>query len=136
MFLERHHAEQSTEGLFPVRMARVQVVIPIKGDGNHLFELVVDLDNGSVAKKEHLKGKHSYIDSAYMKDVETACMADERIQAEIKKLELPEGANVCVEPWAYATDGMNDMSQRTTMVGFISNSHLFHLALNITKYLD
>ena len=51
-----------------------------------------------------------------MKTVEKACMEDERVQAEIRNLELPPSASVIVEAWAYATDGMNDMSQRTTMV--------------------
>jgi primary-amine oxidase len=51
-----------------------------------------------------------------MKAVEEACLADERVQAEIKTLNVPDGATVVVEPWAYATDGMNDMTDRVTMV--------------------
>lgn len=89
----------------------------IRGDaGNEMVELLIDLDAASVVKKEHLVGKHPYIDSAYMQAVEKACRADPRVQAEIEKLKLPSGATVVIEPWAYATDGMNDMSERTTMV--------------------
>lgn len=51
-----------------------------------------------------------------MKKVEQACLADADVQEEIRCLKLPEGATAVVEPWAYATDGMNDMSQRVTMV--------------------
>jgi primary-amine oxidase len=53
-----------------------------------------------------------------MKQVETACLGDSRVQDEVKKLQLPDGATVIVEPWTYATDGMNDMSSRITMCWF------------------
>ena len=94
----------------------VQTIIA-DGKAKNLFEIVVDLDKGIVASQQFLEGKHSYIDAEYMKQVEAACMADERVQREIKQLQLPDGATACVEPWAYATDGMNDMTERTTMVG-------------------
>ena len=51
-----------------------------------------------------------------MQTVEKACRADPRIDDEIRKLKLPSGATVVIEAWAYATDGMNDMNERTTMV--------------------
>jgi primary-amine oxidase len=51
-----------------------------------------------------------------MKEVEEACLRDPKVQAEIITLDLPEGASVIVEPWAYATDGSNDMSRRISMV--------------------
>lgn len=114
-FLDWEHGREATETR-PARRAHVQVVIQTDEGQNQLFELVVDLDQGVVVDKQYFEGKHSYIDSVYMRDVETACMADERVQAEIRSLELPPNASVCVEPWAYATDGMSDMSQRTTMV--------------------
>jgi primary-amine oxidase len=85
----------------------------------------VDIEKAEVVKKEFLEGKHSYIDAAYMQDVERACLADKRIKKEVEKLKLPEGATVVVEPWAYATDGMSDTSERTTMV----SSHLPRRAL-------
>ncbi|KAJ5363080.1 copper amine oxidase [Penicillium brevicompactum] len=101
----------------PARTARVQVVLP--GDWAARFvELWVDLDRAVIIKKEHLVGKHPYIDSDYMQAVEKACIEDPRIQEQIALLELPAGATVIVEAWAYATDGLNDMSQRTTMGWF------------------
>lgn len=100
----------------PPRCARVQVVL-LEGEGpGQLYDLLVDLDQARVVKKEHLPGKHSYIDSSYMRAVEEACRTDPRVQAEIEKLNLPIGSTVCIEPWAYATDGEIDTSQRTTMV--------------------
>lgn len=83
---------------------------------NVMVELTVNLTSGSVIKREDLPGKHPFIDSAYMQAAEKACRADPRIEAEIQKLGLPKDAEVVVEPWAYATDGMNNMSERTTMV--------------------
>lgn len=114
-FLEREHLEQAQISQ-PARIAHIQVIVRGDSGPNELTELLVDLDQSAVVQREILVGKHSFIDSAYMKDVENACMADERVQHEVGKLRLPEGASVVVEPWAYATDGMNDMSERTSMV--------------------
>lgn len=114
-FLEKEHAMQPVNDR-PARMARVQVVTRDASGKNKLMELLVDLDRAVVVKQEHLAGKHSYIDSNYMQSVEKACLADVRVQEEIKKLALPTGASVIVEAWAYAPDGMNDMSERVTMV--------------------
>jgi primary-amine oxidase len=115
-FLEQQYAGNSTQGLRPPREARVHVVIRDGEEKLQFFEFIVDLERRVVVKRRHLKGKHSHLDTAYMQEVEEACMADERVQKEIKRLKLPDGATVCVEPWAYATDGMNDMTQRTSMV--------------------
>ncbi|KAJ5648171.1 hypothetical protein N7490_004543 [Penicillium lividum] len=116
-FLEEEH--QGKSGISqPSRNARVQIIIRAQSGLNEMFELIVNLDQGVVCKKEHLPGKHPYIDSAYMQAVENACRADPRIEAEIQKLQLPEGSTVVIEPWAYATDGMSDMIERTTMCWF------------------
>lgn len=123
-FLEKEHRKQPT-GPAPTRCARVEVVVKGVNGNNELFELLVDLDQNKVAKKQHQKGKHSYIDAAYMKEVEMACLANERVQAEIRTLDLPEGSTVVVEPWAYATDGMNDMTQRVTMVSIRCSFYIF-----------
>lgn len=108
-----HHNKQSAS---PPRRARVEVIVKNSTGNNDLYELVVDLDKNEVIRQQHQVGKHSYIDADYMKQAEAACLANERVQAEIKTLCLPEGASVVVEPWAYATDGMNDMSKRVSMV--------------------
>ncbi|OKL61048.1 hypothetical protein UA08_03131 [Talaromyces atroroseus] len=116
-YLEKEHRKQPV-GAPPVRVARVQVILSGDTDSQKFVELFVDLDKSAVVKQQHLEGKHPYIDSAYMKSVEKACLGDLRIQAEIRKLDLPPSASVIVEPWAYATDGLNDMSQRITMCWF------------------
>jgi primary-amine oxidase len=78
--------------------------------------LLVDLDNNKVVAKQHQRGKHSYIDTTFMQQVEAACLSDEKVHEQIRILDLPEGSSVVVEPWAYATDGENDMSRRLSMV--------------------
>ena len=98
------------------RCARVEILVRSKNGANDLFELIVAIESNNVIGKQHLEGKHSYIDAAYMKEVEEACLRDPKVQAEIETLNLPEGASVIVEPWAYATDGSNDMSRRISMV--------------------
>lgn len=114
-YLDKEHHGQSPSQP-PTRCARVEVVLENKSGNHQLFELVVDLDDNRVSAKQHHPGKHSYIDAEYMGRVEKACLANEEVQGEIRRLQLPEGATVVVEPWAYATDGMNDMTQRITMV--------------------
>lgn len=114
-YLDKQHHKQPV-GQTPTRLARVEVAVNGGREENQLFELIVDLDNDKVVQKTHVKGKHSYIDSNYMQAVEAACLADDEVQAEIRTLQLPEGATVVVEAWAYATDGMNDMTDRVTMV--------------------
>lgn len=100
----------------PTRCARVEVVTKLPEEKNALFELLVDLDSRKVIAKQHQRGKHSYIDAAYMQQVEAACLTNDEVQRQIQVLNLPEGSSVVVEPWAYATDGENDMSQRVSMV--------------------
>ncbi|KAL1599908.1 hypothetical protein SLS60_007713 [Paraconiothyrium brasiliense] len=116
-FLDEEHRKLTAQRA-PIRCARVEVTLKTAAGENELHEVHVDLDKSSILKQQLLKGKHSYIDSAYMKEVENACMADRRVQEEIQKLKLPHGASVVVEPWAYATDGENDMSKRVTMCWF------------------
>ncbi|KAJ5997985.1 hypothetical protein N7522_009645 [Penicillium canescens] len=116
-FLEKERLREAQTSR-PPRAARVQVTVPSTSRSYELVELLVDLDSTKLIKQEHLTGKHPYIDSAYMQAVEKACRENARVQAEIQKLKLPAGASVVIEPWAYATDGMKDMSERTTMCWF------------------
>ncbi|KAJ5127146.1 hypothetical protein N7448_007925 [Penicillium atrosanguineum] len=131
-FLEKEHFGQSQISR-PVRTARVQVTVRGDSGAIEMIELFVDIHSASVIKKEHLAGKHPYIDSAYMQAAEKACRADPRVQAEIEKLKLPLDAMVVIEPWAYATDGMSEMTERTTMCYFYMRL-LDHLDANYYAY--
>ena len=96
---------------YPSRIAKVQTY----QDGV-LHEYKVDVNLQTILDHQVLHGRHSYIDPEFMRKVEAACLADSHVQEEIKAQQLPKGAVVVVEPWAYATDGMNDMRERVTMV--------------------
>lgn len=109
LYLTAEHAGHNPQPL--KRVAKVHAYID-----KAFHEIFVDVSKADILRHEILHGRHSHIDTAYMKKVEAVCLDDERIQAEIKALELPEGATVIVEPWTYATDGANDMRQRITMV--------------------
>jgi len=122
-FLDKENRKQVT-GPAPARCARVEVVLEGR-NANDLFELVVDLDRNEVVAKQRQPGKHSYIDSAYMQKVEKAARANGEVQKQIHTLDLPTGSSVVIEPWAYATDGENDMSQRVTMVS--SRLHMWQV---------
>ncbi|KAL5612238.1 hypothetical protein BROUX41_000222 [Berkeleyomyces rouxiae] len=137
-------ARGETPASWPVRMARVHVMTggaeeedspekPAQAQGQLLFEFHVDLNAGQVVYREHKKGKHSYIDAEFMGRVQDACLADARVQDEILKLQLPEGSSVVVEPWEYSTDGLNDVSQRTTMCWFYLR-RIPHLDTNYYAY--
>lgn len=113
-FLEEERSGSTSKR--PARVARVQLFID-----RELHEVKVSLDAASVVSDESLPGRHSYIDTEFMQRAGDACLADSRVQDEIKSLNLPKGATVVVEPWAYATDGMLDEKERWTMVsGFMS----------------
>src|SRR5262245_7599301 len=105
-YLDLEHASK-TLSVQPKRIAKVHVYI-LKA----FHEIVVDINGRSVISDGILQGRHSRVDSAYMKQVEAACLADPRIRAKIQELKLPGSATVIVEPWTYATDGMSDMSER------------------------
>lgn len=114
-FLQAEHAGVIKS--FPPRTALVQYYL----DGPDQFcEVNVDLETGRISNYKELVGKQSYTDAVEMQESETACLADERVQKELKSLDLPGGSVVCIEPWTYGTDGMHDMNRRIIMVRYHS----------------
>jgi hypothetical protein len=103
-------------GQLPTAPPRVSLVQFYLDSSAHFQELKYNLDSGQIFDKKDLSGTQSYTDTEEMQASEAACLADPRVQEEIKSLDLPEDAVVCVEPWTYGTDGMNDMSKRIIMV--------------------
>jgi len=120
----------------PTRHARVDVVVETVDTEEKfaLFELLVDLDQGRVVAKQHHAGKHSYIDTEFMQRVEKACLADPVVGEQVDGLGLPEGSEVVVEPWAYATDGENDMRRRISMVSGVREHVLLSKMVGGTSY--
>lgn len=99
----------------PARVAMVQTFLGPR-NSDHFYQLKVDVNSGEITDKRQLAGCHPHVDASDMQKAEAECLKDARVQAAIKAMQLPEGATVKIEPWTYATDGMNDMSQKITMV--------------------
>lgn len=97
----------------PPRVSLVQFYLNSPAD---FKELKYDIQNDRIFDKKDLPGIQSYTDTEEMQESEAACLADPGVKREIELLDLPEDAVVCVEPWTYGTDGMNDMSKRIIMV--------------------
>ncbi len=108
-------AERRGEQL-PQAPPRVSLVQFYLDSSAHFKELKYDVYSGRIFAEKDLSGTQSYTDTVEMQETEDACLADPQVQEEIKSLDLPEDAVVCVEPWTYGTDGMNDMSKRIIMV--------------------
>lgn len=51
---------------------------------------------------------HANGDGDEIVEIEKLVLADEKVQAEIAKLELPEGTVVISDPWIYGSDGVGD----------------------------
>ncbi|PGH18879.1 hypothetical protein AJ80_04297 [Polytolypa hystricis UAMH7299] len=111
-YLEAERSSSDSSSRPPPRVAQVQFFLDKSSD---FRDVRVNLATGTVADEARLTGKHSFLDSEQMDASESACLADPQVQEVIKKLELPEDAVVCVEPWTYGTDGMHDMAQLIVM---------------------
>lgn len=113
-FLEAE-SDNSLPQTTPTRVAMVQAFLGPR-DSEHFFQLKVDVVSGEIIEQEQLLGCHPHVDATDMQKIEQACLGDLEVQTAIKEMQLPEGALVKIEPWTYATDGMNDMSHKITMV--------------------
>ncbi|KAL1993533.1 hypothetical protein VTN49DRAFT_2202 [Thermomyces lanuginosus] len=112
-FLEAEHQGRSAQP--PARQAQVQFHSDASPD---LMEAIVELSAGRIVEKQALPGRHSYVDATEMDAAERACLNAPEVQEALRKLKLPENATVCIEPWTYGTDGLNDMSERIIMCYF------------------
>lgn len=111
--------EAENHGVQPLptlaRIAMVQVFLGPR-DSDHFYHLKIDAHSGEITEKRQLKGRHPHVDANDMRKAEQECLNDPEVQAAIRAMHLPEGATVKIEPWTYGTDGVNDMSQKITMV--------------------
>jgi primary-amine oxidase len=72
-------------------------------------EAIVDLTSGRV-ERNVLLGPfvHANGDGDEIIAIEKIALGDEKVQAEIAKLQLPEGTVVISDPWIYGSDGIGD----------------------------
>jgi primary-amine oxidase len=84
----------------------------IKGT-NHFFEAVVNLDRKCLERNIRVAdGLHGAVDDGEVVLVEKIALEDPRVQAEIKKLELPAGSVVVCDPWIWGADSVEGSSKR------------------------
>lgn len=91
-------------GTGPAPPRRSYVSYQIKGEAT-VFEDIVELASGRAVKSRDL-GATTFPPATNMDmhRLEAVVMSDERVQAEIARLQLPEGAVVQPEPWPYGTE--------------------------------
>ncbi|KAJ4364306.1 hypothetical protein N0V95_000818 [Ascochyta clinopodiicola] len=76
---------------------------------NKFHEAIVDLTSRHVDHNVLLGPfVHANGDGDEIMAIEKIVLADENVQAEIAKLQLPEGTVVISDPWIYGSDGVND----------------------------
>ncbi|EHK97718.1 putative Copper amine oxidase 1 [Glarea lozoyensis 74030] len=99
-FLAAEHSGQAT----PTIERRSFVVYYLRNT-DKLHEAVVSLSAGKVESNLRLgPNVHSNADGDEIIAVERIALEDEKVQAEIKKLQLPEGTVVISDPWIYGID--------------------------------
>ncbi|KAF2134622.1 hypothetical protein P153DRAFT_391950 [Dothidotthia symphoricarpi CBS 119687] len=76
---------------------------------NKYHEAVVDLTSGQVVRNVLLGPfVHANFDGEEIMAIEKLVFSDEKVEAEIAKLNLPEGTVVVTDPWIYGSDGIDD----------------------------
>lgn len=84
------------------RPAREAYIVYLVRSTPLLYEAVVDLATQKLVSNVRVKeAYHCPADSYEMISAEKAALADERVQAELAKLQLPEGSRVVADPWIY-----------------------------------
>ncbi|KAK3384997.1 copper amine oxidase [Podospora didyma] len=100
-------AERAGEAL-PAVDRRAFVVYYFKGT-DALHEAIVNLTKGAVERNVRLGPfTHPNADGEEIIAVEKAALAHPDVQAEIAKLQLPEGTVLVLDPWIYGSDGLKD----------------------------
>ncbi|KAM3413903.1 Amine oxidase [Cercospora zeina] len=76
---------------------------------NKFHEAVANLSTQTIEFNARLgPNMHAPGDGEEILALERIALADEGVQAELAKLQLPEGAKIVVDPWIYGSDGVDD----------------------------
>ncbi|CED83505.1 primary-amine oxidase [Phaffia rhodozyma] len=82
---------------------RAQALLYFQGE-LPFIETLVDIGAGKVIGQRVLEGMHGGGDDEEMFKVAAGALASPMVQAELKRLQIPEGCEVVAEPWPYGTD--------------------------------
>ncbi|KAG9247482.1 copper amine oxidase [Calycina marina] len=89
--------------------ARKSFVLCYLRKTDKLHEAIVNLSTSSVESNLRLgQFVHSNSDGSEIIEIEEICLDDERVQADIAKLKLPEGAVAIGDTWIDGSDGVNE----------------------------
>ncbi|KAI5776904.1 copper amine oxidase [Geopyxis carbonaria] len=89
-----------------------------------LYEAVVDIPNNSLQSLTPVKkGHHGFADGPQILEMEQIALADPTVQAEIAKLQLPEGSTVISDPWIYGSDGVADQRLQFQCFLYLQSPH-------------
>ncbi|KAL9098140.1 MAG: hypothetical protein Q9163_006145 [Psora crenata] len=103
-YLEAEHAGRRTP-----RIDRRAFVSYYIRNTDKLHEATINLSRHQVESNVRLPSQyHALADSTEIIAVEEAVFKDADVQAELQKLELPEGTKFICDPWVYGSDGVND----------------------------
>ncbi|KAG8529350.1 uncharacterized protein KY384_005986 [Bacidia gigantensis] len=112
---------------------------------NRLHEAIVHIWSQSVESNVRVGDHHhAPVDSSEIIAVEEAVFKDERVQAELKKLQLPKDTKFVCDPWIYGSDGVDD--DKRMMQAFLytrdpanphnADSNYYAFPLSILPVLD
>jgi primary-amine oxidase len=83
---------------------------------NKFHEAIVNLSTQTVETNVRLgANEHGNGDYAEILTVEKNALEDEGVKAEIAKLQLPEGAVVCADPWIYGESHPSHVPRNATL---------------------
>ncbi|GAB7360807.1 hypothetical protein MBLNU230_g0794t1 [Neophaeotheca triangularis] len=103
-FLEAEH----NGGQFPKIDRRAMVTYYLKNT-DKFHEAIVNLSTQSVESNFRLgPNDHAPLDGEEIVAAERLMLEDEEVQANIAKLQLPEGTRVVVDAWIWGSDGVDD----------------------------
>jgi primary-amine oxidase len=91
---------------------------------DNFYEAIVDLASKRLVRNVRIKeGYHGPADGPEIVAMEQVALADPGVQAEIKKLCLPEGSVVVSDPWIYGSDGLTDQKRQFQCFLYLQSPH-------------
>lgn len=115
-FLAAEHAGTiSTSTPRPPRQARVQYDV-IRNDGSHEYmESIIDLSGQKeISSRTIEKQFQQGLITSEFREFTAACLQSPLFQKAMEEFELPEGLEVCIDPWPYGGPDLGEVYSRYT----------------------